>query len=128
MVAVVSGRSRLICWQVTMKGEQVTIYRRERVGTGPGNTPLYEDVETSVDDVLVAPGARTDVVDSNRPDGVEVAWTLHFPKTFSGSLRGASVSVRGEPKARVIGDPKPFTLANTPTRWHMPVELERVDG
>lgn len=110
-----------------MRGETVVVVRRERTGTGPGNTPIYGDVETTVHDVLVAPGPRQDVVESNRPDGVEVAFNLHFPKTFSGSLRGAQVVVRGEP-FDVIGDPRPYTLANTPTRWWMPVEVERVDG
>lgn len=111
-----------------MKGETVIVEHEERVGTAPGNTPIYEWVAETVEDVLVAPGAREDVVDSNRPEGVRVAWTLHFPKTFNKSLRGARVSVRGEPACPVIGDPKPFTLANTPTRWHMPVEVEDVHG
>ena len=111
-----------------MWGETVIVIRRERVGTGPGNTPLYDDVETVVDDVLVAPGPRQDVVESNRPDGVEVAFNLHFPKTFSESLRGARVSVRGQEPLNVIGDPQPFTLANTPTRWWLPCEIARVDG
>lgn len=111
-----------------MKGETVIVHRRVRTGTGPGNTPLYEDLEESVDDVLVAPGPRQDVIESNRPDGVEISWNLHFPKTFTGSLRGARISVRGEMPAPVIGDPKPYTAANTPTRWHMPVEVQYVEG
>ena len=110
-----------------MMGEAVIVIRRERTGTGPGNTPIYDDVETPVSDVLVAPGPRTDVDGPIRPDGVEVAFNLHFPKTFSGSLRGAQVVVRGEP-FDVIGDPRPYTLANTPTRWWMPVEVGRTDG
>ena len=111
-----------------MIGETVVVLRRVRTGTGPGNTPIYDDEELSIDDVLVIPGPRQDVVESNRPDGVEVAFNLHFPKTFTGSLRGAKVSVRGGEPMDVIGDPQPFTLANTPTRWWMPVEVGRVDG
>ncbi|MGO3147087.1 MAG: hypothetical protein ACTIJ6_05340 [Leucobacter sp.] len=111
-----------------IRGETVVVEQELRTGTAPGNTPIYEWVPETVDDVLVAPGAREDVVDSNRPEGVRVAWTLHFPKTFNASLRGARISVRGEEARSVIGDPKPYTLANTPTRWHMPVELEAVDG
>ncbi|MHC6175467.1 hypothetical protein [Glutamicibacter sp. X7] len=111
-----------------MIGETVVVVRREQIGTLPGNIPEYGEVETTVEDVLVAPGPRADVVDSNRLEGVQIAWTLHFPKTFSGSLRGTSVKVRGESACPVVGDPKPLTLANTPTRWWMPVELERVEG
>lgn len=110
-----------------IRGETVVVKRRVRVGTGPGNTPLYEDEETPVEDVLVAPGPRTDVDGPIRPDGVEVTFNLHFPKTFTGSLRGAEIVVRGD-SFDVIGDPRPYTLANTPTRWNMPVEVTNVQG
>lgn len=111
-----------------MKGESVTVISRVETGRDPGNAPIYGDVETIVDDVLVAPGPRSDVIESNRPEGVKIAWTLHFPKTFSGSLRGARISVRGQKALSVVGDPQPYTAANTPTRWWMPVELEAVEG
>lgn len=110
-----------------MRGETVVVKRRMRSGTGPGNTPIYEDVETPVDNVLIAPGARQDVVDSNRPDGTEVAWNLSFPKTFTGSLRNAKISVYGE-DFEVIGDPRPYPNHLTPTAWNLPVEVRRTDG
>lgn len=110
-------------------GESVTVRRQTVTGTDPGGGPIYGAPTTEiVHDVLVAPGPREDVVDSNRPDGTRIAWTLHFPKPYATSLRGAEVSVRGGPFRRVVGDPQPYTLANTPTRWWMPVELEDVDG
>lgn len=109
-------------------GESVVIHRRIETGTDEGNNPIYAWDEQVVEDVVVAPGPRTDVDDSNRPEGVQVSWTLHFPKMFAGTLRGCEIAVRGGPPAPVIGDPKPYTLDNTPGRWNMPVELERVDG
>lgn len=111
-----------------MRGEAVTVFRYVQVGVTPGNTPIKEWVSEVVEDVLVASGPRQDVVESVRPEGVLIAWNLHFPKTFNQSLRGCEVSVRGEPRLKVVGDPKPFTRKNTPTRWHMPVELEGTDG
>lgn len=111
-----------------IKGETVVVYRREQTGVDPGNNPIYDWAETTVEDVLVAPGPRADVDDSNRPDGVEVSWNLHFPKTWTDSLRGAEVSVRGGPRSPVVGDPQGYTVPNTPGRWNRPVELERVDG
>lgn len=111
-----------------IRGETVTVVREVEVGRDAGNNPIHEEVSEVVEDVLVAPGARADVIDSNRPDGVKVAWTLHFPKSFTGELRGASVSVRGLDPAPVIGDPQPYTAANTPTRWNRPAEIEQVEG
>lgn len=110
-------------------GETVIVERDEPTGSvDPFGAPITAIAIETVENVLVAPGARTDVDGTNRPDGVGVAWTLHFPKPYAASLRGARVSVRGEPARPVIGDPKPYTAANTPGEWWMPVELEDVEG
>lgn len=108
-------------------GETVVVITREQTGTDPGNSPIYGDVETDVDNVLVAPGPRSDALDSNRPAGVDVVYNLHFPKAFTGSLRGARIKVRGE-EFPVIGDPRPYQDNLTPGSWNRPVEVERRDG
>lgn len=109
-------------------GEAVVVERRQEVGRDPGNAPIYDWVAEPVNDVLVAPGGMTDVVESNRPAGVEVQFTLHFPKGYPATLRGARVSVRGQEPLDVIGDPQHYTEENTPGRWSMPVEVGRTDG
>lgn len=77
-------------------------------------------------EVLVCPGATSDL-DATRPNGVQVTYTLHFPKTWSDDLKDCKVEVRGE-TYYIIGDPKPYTSANTPGEWYMPVEVTRTDG
>lgn len=110
-----------------MKGEIVIVERRTKIGVDDLNDPIYETTSTEVSNVLVCPGSTSNVIESIRPDGVEVAYTLHFPKTFSGSLRGCRISVRDEWYS-VIGDPKPYMLENCPTEWCMPVEVGVVNG
>lgn len=61
------------------------------------------------------------------PNGARIAYTLHFPKTYRGDLRGCSVEVRGEAFA-VVGDPMRTTEAATPGAWNMAVEVARADG
>lgn len=111
-----------------MRGETVVVRRPTAGGVDPFGSPSVVWVEEVVEDVLVAPGPRNDADGAIRPDGKIIAWTLHFPKTFNESLKGCEVRVRGEVPRPVVGDPKPYTLKNTPTRWWMPVELEGVDG
>jgi len=112
-----------------MIGETVVVIRRVEAGRDPANEPIYETTRTPVDDVLVAPGPRTDIRDGIRPDGVDIVYSLHFPKTFSEDLRGCFIEVRDESTPyRVRGSPRPYTPENTPTRWHLPVEVERSDG
>lgn len=94
-----------------------------------GNAVYTFSEGTTVHGVLVSPGA-TDDLEASRPEGAEVAYTLHFPKAFSDSLEGCIVTLPA-PWAgdyRVIGDPHPYMAANTPTPWHMAVEVEAVYG
>ena len=70
--------------------------------------------------------------DAQRTDGVTVAYTLHFPKTFNESLEGCEVILpepwSGSGTYKVIGNPTPYMAENTPTKWHMPVEVEAAHG
>ena len=93
-----------------------------------GNATVAYSAET-ISNVLVSPGATQDLV-ASRPEGVTVAYTLHFPKTFTGSLEGCIVTLPypWEGDYRVIGDPKPYIDADTPTPWHTTVEVEAAHG
>lgn len=75
---------------------------------------------------VVCPGATSDM-DATRPEGVTVSYTLHFPKTYKGDLRGCSVEVRSE-VFDVVGDPMRTNEAATPGPWNMAVEVARADG
>lgn len=94
-----------------------------------GNDEVIYAAPQAVKNVLVVPGACKEL-DASRPEGVRVALTVHFPKGWTGGLRGARITLPapwGGPY-NVIGDPKPYMAANTPTPWNMPVEVEAVDG
>lgn len=110
-----------------IRGEVVYVENKTQVGKDSYKKPIYKTDEQEVLDVLVVPGDTGSVLESNRLNGVEVLYKLHFPKTFNGSLMGKRVKVRGE-WFDVIGDPKPYTAENTPTRWHMEVKAGVVHG
>lgn len=105
--------------------ETVTVLRpsvgRDDLGEITEGEPTREKVRC-----VVCPGATSDM-DATRPEGVTVAYTLHFPKTYAGSLRGCSVEVRGT-RYDVVGDPQRTTDAATPGPWNLTVEVTRADG
>lgn len=113
-----------------ISGVAVTVLRPVSAGTDRlGNALHGVPASETVYPVLVVPGATSDL-EASRPEGVQVAYTLHFPKGYDASLEGCSI-VLPAPWAgtyRVIGDPRPYMDANTPTRWHMPVEVEAAHG
>lgn len=105
--------------------EQITVIRESITYDNLGE-PIYGEPDREQVDVLVQPGSTTDL-DASRPNGVEVVFTLHFPKTYTKPLQGCRVEVRGD-IYEVIGDPQPYTPENTPGNWNLSVEVKRVDG
>lgn len=105
--------------------ETVTVLRpsveRDDLGEITEDEPTREEVRC-----VVCPGATSDM-DATRPEGVTVAYTLHFPKTYAGILRGCSVEVRGT-RYDVVGDPQRTTEAATPGPFDMAAEVTRADG
>lgn len=110
-----------------LTGEAVTVIRRVESGRDDFNDPVYTDEEQVVDNVLVAPGDLADVVESTRPEGTEVNYTLYFPKSFDGSLETAKIEVRGE-RLDVIGHPDRYDEKICPTSWNMVVKVGVIHG
>lgn len=110
-----------------MIGETVIVEELGEAAGDPYGKPIHTVFESEVPNVLVAPGATRDVIESNRTDGARVAYTLYFPKSYTGSLEGKRVNVRGE-WLDVIGSPRRYDPATTPTAWNMVVEVAKVDG
>lgn len=108
-----------------IKGETVTVMipavEYDDLGEPTEGEPAEVDVVA-----VVAPGSTSDL-DATRPSGVEVAYTVHFPKTWTDSLRGCSVRVRGR-VYEVVGDPQAYTAANTPGMYNRPCEVKFADG
>lgn len=107
-----------------LSGESVTLLVPTVTGEDELGEPLVTYSEQTVYNVIVAPGA-TSGPSHDRPHGAEVACTLHFPKGYTGSLKGCLVDVRGE-RFRVIGDPMSYSWS--PLDWDRVVEVAREDG
>ena len=107
-------------------GETVTV-RTPTIGYDEHMEEVVTWQEATVQNVVVTPGAASDVLDSTRPDGTRVAFTLGFPKSFTAPLRGCRVLVRGI-ECAVIGDPQPYAAESTPGPWNYTAEVARVDG
>lgn len=112
-----------------IKGVAVTVSSPLSASTDRFGNPVITWTDTTVDNVLVSPGATSDL-EAARPDGVTVDYTLHFPRSFVGSLEGCKVTLP-DPWAGtyyVVGAPGEYINANTPTAWNRPVEVTAAHG
>ena len=111
-----------------MKGEEVIVeFREPRNETDDYGALLYDYTEESVSNVLVAPGPRSDIAESTRPDGRLVRYSLYFPKPFDRPLEGLRIKVRDR-WTSVIGKPDHYTEGNSSGRWWLVVEVSDTDG
>lgn len=96
-----------------------------------GNEVPGAPTPVEVPGVLVA-NPSTDEMEAARAAGISLAYTLHFPKAFTGSLRGCTVLLpepwENEVGYRVVGDPRPYMDGNTPGPWNRPVQVVGADG
>lgn len=111
-----------------IQGERVTLFIPVQGSADAYGVPTVEWREHSViENVLVAPSGTADLEPGMHPDGDSVTLTLHFPKTYTGSLRSARLAVRGV-MYQVVGDPQPYTDQNVPGEWNRPVTVRLVEG
>jgi hypothetical protein len=108
--------------------EPVQVVSKQKTGVNGMNAPVYSWIaDGDPVQALVSPGSTGDLDGSIRPDGVEVVYQLHWPKSDTRSLKGKRVEVRGV-QYEVIGDPTAYTAANTPGDWNRPVQVKAVSG
>lgn len=112
-----------------IKGVAVTVSTPTSTSNDRFGNPVTTWTDSVVDNVLVSPGV-TDDLEAARPDGVTVDYTLHFPKSFNGSLEGCKITLPAPWTGvyYVVGSPGPYIDANTPTAWNMPVEVTAAHG
>lgn len=111
-----------------MRGETITLIHRTKTGEDPGGGIIWDTSEETVEDVLIQDSRQSNLTDGIRPDGIQVAKTIHMPRAWPyRSLRGAKARIGGV-EYTVIGDPRPYTGGMTPTRWNLTVELADTRG
>lgn len=122
-----------------MKGETITVLTRTKTGENAFGESTYEWSAAKVDNCLVRPLSASDIDTSERPDGIELQYSIAFPKVYTGpalaharvvlSDRTGEVEDAGEAAEtalRVSGSPD-FTQP-CPTAWNMLVTVGVFNG
>ena len=108
-------------------GENIQLkVRRSEALDEFGNERVAYRSSISVYNVLVAPSSSQDL-GAGRPDGDATIMTFHFPKTYTGELKGCLIGWNGS-WWEVIGNPQKYAKQSTPGVWNRPVQARLVEG
>lgn len=109
-----------------LKGITVFLISKEKTGEDPFGAPIYSDVETPVDNVLVSPTHSDDVVNQLSLTGRKAVYTLAIPKGDENTWENQEVRFFNE-RWRVFGIPTQGIDELIPLDWNKKVMVERYE-
>lgn len=106
----------------------ITIKLHERVKTGEDafRSPIYENVITDVENVLVFPSGSDPVLEDVQLLGKRLTYTLCIPKGDSHIWENRTVEFFGR-KWKVVGLPEEWITELVPWYWNKRVQVERYE-
>lgn len=107
-----------------IKGITVTLINKVEAGKDPLGSPIYKDVEITVDNVLVSPTSSDDIVNRLNLTGKKAVYTLAIPKGDTHIWEDQEVRFFNE-RWRVFGIPTQGIDELIPLDWNKKVMVER---
>lgn len=107
-----------------MRGVTIILYDKVQTGVDAFNRPVYEDVATTVDNVLIGEPTTEDVINELNLTGKHLAYTLAIPKGDTHEWNDRKVEFFGE-VFRTYGEPTQGIEHLIPLSWNKKVKVER---
>ena len=109
-----------------MRGVTITLYNKVQTGVDAFNRPVYEDVATTVDNVLIGEPTTEDIINELSLTGKHLAYTLAIPKGDTHEWNDRKVEFFGE-VFRTYGEPTQGIEHLIPLSWNKKVKVERYE-
>ena len=109
-----------------MRGVTITLYNKVQTGVDAFNRPVYEDVATTVDNVLIGEPTTEDVINELNLTGKHLAYTLAIPKGDAHEWNDRKVEFFGK-VFRTYGEPTQGIEHLIPLSWNKKVKVERYE-
>lgn len=109
-----------------IKGIAVTLISKQQTGIDPFDKPIFENVEISVENVLVSPTKSEEVLNQQNLTGRTAVYTLAIPKGDTNVWENQEVRFFGE-RWRVFGIPLQGIEDLMPLDWNKKVMVERYE-
>ncbi len=109
-----------------LKGIDVTLYDKTEIGRDDFNTPIYEDSETVVKNVLVEALSGTEVLETLSLTGRKAVYRLGIPKGDTHEWENKKVKFFGK-EWHTIGPVLEGIEDMIPLDWNKKVQVERIE-
>ena len=109
-----------------IKGITVTLITKQETGLDPFDNPIYGEITTLVDNVLVSPTSSDDVVNALSLTGRKAVYTLAVPKGDTHNWENAEVLFFGD-RWKTFGIPIQGIENLIPLDWNKKVMVERYE-
>lgn len=106
-----------------IKGITVTLIDNIEIGKDPFGSPMYEDKEIEVNNVLVSPTSSDDIVNQLTLTGKKAIYTLAIPKEDTHDWENKKVRFFGK-TWRTFGEPLEGIEELIPLDWNKKVTVE----
>lgn len=107
-----------------IKGITVTLYTKTQTGVDGFNNPIYSEIETPVENVLISPVLSDDATSTLQLSGKYAKYELSIPKGDTHNWVDCKIMFFGE-VWRSIGYPEELIEALVPLDWNKKVKVER---
>ena len=109
-----------------MRGIAITLYDKVQTGVDAFNRPVYEDVATTIDNVLIGEPTTEDVINELNLTGKHLAYTLAIPKGDAHEWNDRKVEFFGG-VFHTYGEPTQGIEHLIPLAWNKKVKVERYE-
>lgn len=107
-----------------IKGIQILLYERTKIGEDAFKNPVYEENPVEVENVLVTPAESTDIVADLQLHGKRAVYELSIPKGDTHQWEDRTVEFFGK-KWKTFGFCQQLITANVPLDWDRKIKVER---
>ncbi|EPE2380670.1 hypothetical protein [Enterococcus faecium] len=107
-----------------IKGITIILVDKVQIGKDPFGTPIYEDQEIEIKNVLVSPTSSDDIVNQLTLTGKKAVYTLAIPKGDTHEWEDKEVKFFGK-RWCVFGIPLEGIEELIPLDWNKKVMVER---
>lgn len=107
-------------------GIPITLIDKQVVSKDPFGSPVVEDVEITIDNVLVAPATTEDVTSQMSLTGKKISYTIGIPKGDLHDWEEKEVRFFGK-RWKTVGIPLEGIESMVPLEWNKKVMVERYE-